>query len=86
VRFEVFVDEDAAVLGGLAEFLSMVIGLRHLVGVAALLYLAAAWLVVRRRATVVGFEAPRPSMLSVDSNKMAPEICRMHAITTYESK
>jgi len=51
-----------AVLGGLAEFLSMVIGLRHLVGVAALLYLAAAWLVVRRRATVVGFEAPRPSL------------------------
>ena len=51
-----------AVLGGLAEFLSMVIGLRHLVAVAALLYLAAAWLDVRRRATVVGFEAPKPSL------------------------
>jgi hypothetical protein len=35
---------------------------------------------------LVVFEAPRPSMLSVDSNKMAPEICRMHAITTYESR
>ena len=40
----------------------MVIGLRHLVAVAALLYLAAAWLDVRRRATVVGFEAPKPSL------------------------
>ncbi len=39
-----------AVLGGLAEFSSMVVGLRHLVGIAALLYLAAAWLEVRRRA------------------------------------
>jgi hypothetical protein len=35
---------------------------------------------------LVVFEAPRPSMLSVDSNKMAPEICRMQAITTYESR
>jgi len=51
-----------AVLGGLAEFLSMVIGLRYLVGVAALLYLAAAWIEVRRRSTaVVGVEAPSPS-------------------------
>jgi hypothetical protein len=39
-----------AVLGGLAEFSSMVIGLSHLVGVAALLYLAAGWLAVRRAA------------------------------------
>jgi hypothetical protein len=39
-----------AVLGGLAEFASMVVGLSHLVSIAALLYLAAAWLEVRRRA------------------------------------
>jgi hypothetical protein len=39
-----------AVLGGLAEFSSMVIGLGHLVAVAALLYLAAAWLALRREA------------------------------------
>ncbi len=36
-----------AVLGGLAEFTSMVIGLRHLVGVAAILYLAAVWIAMR---------------------------------------
>lgn len=38
-----------AVLGGLAEFSSMVIGLSHLVGVAALLYLAAGWSGLARR-------------------------------------
>jgi hypothetical protein len=37
-----------AVLGGLAEFSSMVIGLGHLVAVAALLYLVAGWIDVRR--------------------------------------
>jgi spermidine synthase len=39
-----------AVLGGLAEFSSMVIGLRHLVAVAAVLYLLAAWIALRRDA------------------------------------
>jgi hypothetical protein len=40
------------VLGGLVEFGSMVIGLRHLVAVAAVLYLLAAWVALRRAVTL----------------------------------
>jgi hypothetical protein len=49
-----------AVLGGLAEFGSMVIGLGHLVAVAAVLYLLAAWLALRRPVALAGATPPGP--------------------------